>query len=223
MITANTPALARFYLNLIRKSDLIVVDIETAGSEEYEDGLDWRKGFIVSVGFYGRIGSRELVFHIPLNHNRYQCLSKPFFVEILKRFFSDLSLKIVGHGFNFDRHFIERMDIPVKNFWMDTQVAYHITHSAEERVGLKEVSIKEYSAPMEKFRKIFGKKNPIQDSDPAKFETYLYNDLYPPAHGMLSMLWKAGNRMISTRLTALTIERCSSGVTWEALHDPAMR
>nr|MDO8116892.1 DNA polymerase [Candidatus Sigynarchaeota archaeon] len=99
------------------------------------------------------------------------------FVRILTAFFVRVHKKLVFHNGNFDRHFLEEMGIFLGDYDLDTIIGYHLTND-QERLSLKDIANREFNAGVEKFKKFFNKKNPIEDSEPAIYEQYLFNDVF---------------------------------------------
>ncbi len=158
--------LRNYLKRLARCKGPIAVDLETTG-------LDYRLDDIVGIGFYGG-GSG---FHIPVFHKNFPCIDRDVMIRELIPFFATKDLKICMHNANFDRHFLEYAGIPVKNLWMDTQIAFHVADDNSD-VALKKIIPQLYGVPATKFKSIFNKRNPIETSDPTLYAKYLWQDVF---------------------------------------------
>ena len=157
----------RNYLKRLAACDgPIAVDLETTG-------LDYRLDDIVGIGFYGK----GCAFHIPVFHKNFRCIDRDVMVKELTPFFANKDLKICMHNANFDRHFLEFAGIPIKNLWMDTQIAFHVIDDNSD-VALKKIIPQLYGVPATKFKSIFNKRNPIENSDPTLYAKYLWQDVF---------------------------------------------
>jgi DNA polymerase-1 len=143
----------REFTFLVSKEDEIVFDVETTGTDIFEDYI---------VGHVITAIKADIHAYIPTKHKtEHPQLPNELVLKHLRPIYEDESIEKIAHNGKFDIHMLAREGITVKGFAWDTQIAMHILNENERVSGgsyrLKDLVTKYLKIPSETYDALFGK------------------------------------------------------------------
>lgn len=121
--------------DLLKHEEMIVFDVETTGTDVWEDYI---------VGHVLTATSKDLHFYIPTKHKtKYQQqLDHDYVTNGLREIYEDVSIKKVAHNAKYDIHMLLRENIRLKGFYWDTLEAMRLLNENEPSFALKRLVTK---------------------------------------------------------------------------------
>ncbi|UIJ49780.1 DNA polymerase [Listeria monocytogenes] len=145
-------------LSLLEKEEIMIFDVETTGTNVYQDYL---VGHV--VGCY----SADIHAYIPVRHDTDETqLNAEYVAEKLKPFYEDKRLRKVAHNGGFDKAILANdLGIQLENLWFDTMPAMVILNENEASFVLKNLATAYLKIPSLTYKELFGNKGFNEVSD----------------------------------------------------------
>lgn len=141
------------FLSILTNEKEIVFDVETTGTDIYEDYIVGNVLSAVDANLHAYIPTKHITDTKQLDH--------AFVIAKLKPFYENESVAKIAHNGKFDIHMLAREGITVKGFAWDTQIAMNILNENERVQGgsyrLKDLVTKYLRIPSETYDSLFGK------------------------------------------------------------------
>ena len=134
---------------LLRKEREIVFDVETTGTDIYNDYI---VGHVISAV------EADVHAYIPIRHDTTEPqLDADWVTKRLKPVYEWAKLKKTAHNGKFDIHMLANEGITVRGFEWDTQEAMRMLNENEESYALKRLAVKYLKIPSLTYGDLFGK------------------------------------------------------------------
>ncbi|MRX54659.1 DNA polymerase I [Bacillus idriensis] len=141
------------FLAIVTQEKEIVFDVETTGTDIFEDYIVGNVITAVEADIHAYIPTKHLTDGNQLAHE--------YVMERLKPIYEDESVAKIAHNGKFDIHMLAREGVTVKGFAWDTQYAHHILNENERVQGgsyrLKDLVTKYLKIPSQTYDELFGK------------------------------------------------------------------
>ncbi|MBW3113529.1 DNA polymerase I [Bacillus sp. MCCB 382] len=138
---------------IVQSEKEIVFDVETTGTDIFEDYIVGNVITAVSADIHAYIPTKHITDGKQLSHD--------LVIRKLKPIYEDESIGKIAHNGKFDVHMLAREGVTVKGFAWDTQIAHHILNENERISGgsyrLKDLVTKYLKIPSETYDTLFGK------------------------------------------------------------------
>ena len=145
------------FLTAMNKEDEIVFDVETTGTDVWEDEI---------VGIALTLPQADRHAYIPTNHETDEKqLDREYVLKRLEPYFNDKHLKKVAHNGKFDIHMLNNHGIKFRNLYFDTQTAMHVLNENEPTKRLKDLVTKYLKIDSQTYDELFGKQGFHKVSD----------------------------------------------------------
>lgn len=136
--------------SLVAKEDEIVFDVETTGTDVWEDYI---VGHVISAV------KADIHAYIPTKHNtKSKQLPHDLVTKHLKPIYEDVSVGKIAHNASFDIHMLDREGITLKGLTWDTQEAMKILNENEQLFALKPLVTKYLGIDSQTYGELFGQK-----------------------------------------------------------------
>lgn len=141
------------FLSIIELEKEIVFDVETTGTDIFEDFIVGNVLTAVDADIHAYIPTKHVTEETQLPHD--------FVMAKLKPIYENESIAKIAHNGKFDVHMLAREGVTVKGFAWDTQIAMNILNENERVQGgsyrLKDLVTKYLKIPSETYDSLFGK------------------------------------------------------------------
>ena len=136
-------------LALLRKESEIVFDVETTGTNVYQDYI---------VGHVITAVEADVHAYIPIRHDTSEPqLDAEWVTKKLKPVYEWAKLKKTAHNAKFDIHMLANEGITLKGFEWDTMEAMRMLNENEDSYALKRLAVKYLKIPSMTYGDLFGK------------------------------------------------------------------
>jgi DNA polymerase I len=136
-------------LRLLDGEDEIVFDVETTGTDVWEDYI---------VGHVISSVKADVHAYIPTKHETDQPqLPNELVVRKLKPYYEDAGLSKIAHNAKFDIHMLDREGVKLRGLAWDTQEAMRMLNENEPSFQLKKLVEKYLRIPSQTYEELFGK------------------------------------------------------------------
>src|SRR5690625_2188560 len=138
------------FLALLDGEDEIVFDVETTGTDVWEDYL---------VGHVLTAVKADIHAYIPTKHDDpTPQLDHDYVIERLRPIYEDASVGKIAHNASFDIHILDREGITLKGLTWDTIEAMKLLNENESSFALKPLVSKYLREPSQTYAELFGKR-----------------------------------------------------------------
>lgn len=157
------------FLQLLETEELTVFDVETTGTNVYQDEL---VGHVISAV------KANVHAYIPVKHNTKEAqLNDSYVAHKLKPYYENPNIKKVAHNGGFDIAILKNnLGISVKGFYYDTMPAMVMLNENEPSFALKNLVSKYLNIPSLTYGELFGKKGFDEVSDLTVATAYAAKD-----------------------------------------------
>lgn len=138
------------FLTLLESEDEIVFDVETTGTDVWEDYLVGHVITAVNANIHVYIPTKHDVAHAQLPHD--------YVIEKLRPYYENESLGKIAHNASYDIHILDREGISLKGLTWDTLEAMKLLNENEMTYALKPLVSKYLHEPSQTYGELFGKK-----------------------------------------------------------------
>jgi len=114
------------FLSILSNEDEIVFDVETTGTDIWNDYI---VGHVISAV------KADIHAYIPTKHDEGKQLDHDYVLKKLRPFYEDPTLGKIAHNAKFDIHMLANEGIKLKGLTWDTQVAMHVLNENERFQG----------------------------------------------------------------------------------------
>src|SRR5690625_4524468 len=143
--------------SLVAKEDEIVFDVETTGTDVWEDHI---VGHVISAV------KADIHAYIPTKHNTETMqLPHELVTKHLKPIYEDETIGKIAHNASFDIHMLDREGIELRGLTWDTQEAMKILNENEQTFALKPLVTKYLGIDSQTYGELFGQKGFDEVSD----------------------------------------------------------
>lgn len=144
-------------IDMLDSEDEIVFDVETTGTDVWEDYI---------VGHVITAVEADIHAYIPTKHRSdMKQLDHDYVSEKLRPYYEDESVGKIAHNASFDIHMLDREGISLKGLTWDTQEAMKILNENEQSYALKPLVTKYLRMDSQTYGALFGKKGFDEVSD----------------------------------------------------------
>jgi len=138
------------FLSIVDNEDEIVFDVETTGTDVWEDYL---------VGHVLTAVKADIHAYIPTKHDDpTPQLDHDYVIERLRPIYEDASVGKIAHNASFDIHILDREGITLKGLTWDTIEAMKLLNENESSFALKPLVSKYLREPSQTYGELFGKR-----------------------------------------------------------------
>src|SRR5690625_2262697 len=143
--------------SMVAKEDEIVFDVETTGTDVWEDHI---VGHVISAV------KADIHAYIPTKHNtETKQLPHELVTKYLSPIYEDETIGKIAHNASFDIHMLDREGIELRGLTWDTQEAMKILNENEQTFALKPLVTKYLGIDSQTYGELFGQKGFDEVSD----------------------------------------------------------
>lgn len=135
------------FLGVLDFEDEIVFDVETTGTDVWEDYL---------VGHVITAVEHDIHAYIPTKHDVGEQLEHAYVIEKLRPFYEDEGVGKIAHNAKFDIHMLDREGIALRGLTWDTMEAMKLMNENEPSFALKPLVSRYLHEPSQTYGELFG-------------------------------------------------------------------
>lgn len=142
------PAFERF-IKLLESEDEIVFDVETTGTDVWEDHIVGHVISAVKAGIHA---------YIPTKHDEGEQLPHDYVTEGLRPIYEDERIGKIAHNAGYDIHMLDRDGVTLRGLTWDSLEAMKLLNENEPSYALKPLVSKYLNDPSSTYGELFGKR-----------------------------------------------------------------
>lgn len=136
------------FLRILNDEDEIVFDVETTGTDIWNDYIVGHVISAVKADIHAYIPTRHKTTHRQLSHS--------YVTQKLKPYYENPAIGKIAHNAKFDIHMLDRDGIDLHGLTWDTQEAMRLLNENEEKFGLKPLVSKYLNIESYSYGELFG-------------------------------------------------------------------